>query len=629
MNLDHLNKAQREAVLATEGAVSVLAGAGSGKTRVLTHRVAHLIGKGVPASSILAITFTNKAAKEMKERVETLLTKEGFSGGSPFVSTFHALGVYILRAYGNRMGLKRQFTIYDRADSIRAIKGILEDMGVDTKELEPRSILSRIGKEKGEGKTVKDFTSKFHESFALQTTANVWEKYEALLRKEQALDFDDLISKPLMLIKEHADVREALQNTWRYVHIDEFQDTNTSQGELVHILTKNHGNIFVVGDVDQCIYTWRQAKVENLLDFEKVYPKATKIVLSENYRSTKTIVESANKVIEKNVRRHDKVATTSNPEGEPITLAIARDERGEAKYVVEKIAEHQDKGVSPNDMAVLYRTNFQSRALEEAFLNSGIPYQVLGTKFFERKEVKDALSYLRLALNSESVADLTRIMNVPARGIGKVTLLKVVEGQEVTGTSAVKVQNFFLLMERIRTHLKTHTVSDTIRFIIEESGLATQFEERNEEDKERLENLKELASLTVKFDHLAGEEGALALIEEATLLGEQDTIENEGGVKLMTVHAAKGLEFTVVCITGLEEGLFPHERDEEEDTEEERRLFYVALTRAKEKLYITFAQTRRIYGTLLSTIPSSFIHDLDQSRVVIEEADEAPSLFFD
>jgi DNA helicase-2/ATP-dependent DNA helicase PcrA len=626
MDLSGLNAAQREAVLTTNGPVSVLAGAGSGKTRVLTHRVARLIKEGVPAHAILAITFTNKAAREMRERVRSLLEKEGLGDAIPFVSTFHALGVHILRTHGHAIGVKRHFTIYDRADSMRAIKQILEEFGVDTKTTEPRAVLGRISKEKGGGKSLSDFLERGEPGYFLRTVGSAWEKYDALLRREGALDFDDLIVKPLTLMREHESVRVALQRAWEYVHVDEFQDTNVTQAALVNLLVALHRNIFVVGDEDQCIYTWRQATIENLLSFSDAYPDAKTIALSENYRSTKAIVESANQVIEKNKNRHKKTATTGNAEGEPITLAIAGDEKGEASFIAETVSTYQDQGVPLYEMAVLYRTNFQSRVLEEAFIAKSIPYQVLGTKFFERREVKDVLSYLRLAVNRDSIADLSRIINVPARGIGKTTLLKLVEGTPL-GSAQGKVDAFFSLMERIRTHLGTHCLSEVIKYIIEETGLLKLYSGKGEEEAERLENMKELATLAVKYDHHGGLEGALELIEEAALLGEQDSLQDEGGVKLMTVHAAKGLEFRVVFVTGLEEGLFPHEKEEGEDEEEERRLFYVAMTRAKEKLILSFAQTRRMYGTLYGTVPSSFIHDLDQGRVEVVEAGEGPSVY--
>lgn len=640
--LDGLDEAQKAAVLATDGPVAVIAGAGSGKTRVLTHRIAHLMALGVPGDRILAVTFTNKAAKEMRERALALIEKIGIGGGRPpMVSTFHALGVHILRAHGKHFGLPKWFTIYDRNDSLSLVKQILKDVGIDPKETEPRAILSTISKERGDDRSVREFLAQERASYFMQTVGVVWEKYDAALRKESAVDFDDLIALPLALLRENDAVRETLASSWDYLHIDEYQDTNRVQSALAEGLGRRTGNIFVVGDIDQSIYSWRGATIENLLSFEKAHSDATVILLERNYRSTKTIVEAANAIIEKNRNRKEKTSYTENEEGERITLVLADTEDEEAREIARRIRIAIESGTAPEDIAVLYRTNFQSRALEDAFLLRGIPYQVLGTRFFERKEVKDALSYLRLALVPNSSADISRVANTPARGIGKVTLLALLEGKPLSGAAAEKVAVFRAAVEACRDAVHTKSASEAVRTVLERSGLTKAYENGNEEDRERLANLKELATLAARFDHLPAPEGIASMLADATLMSDQDTLDGaKSGVRLMTVHAAKGLEFGAVFVAGMEEGLFPIEREDAEDEEEERRLFYVAVTRAHRALTLSFARVRRVYGALTVTAPSSFLKDLPDARVRVDDIGEfsrkdrvhhedEPSVFYD
>lgn len=624
--LEGLNDAQKEAVLHTNGPLLVLAGAGSGKTRVITHRIVHLVHQGVAPHNILAVTFTNKAAKEMRERASTLLhqfppSDRALLDSYPTVTTFHSLGVRLLREHHTTLGLPRHFVIYDRSDSVKAIKTALERAGYNPKQFEPRKMLSIISRAKGDAVSASDFTAEAR-SYPEQVAAAVWTHYAEILRADKALDFDDLLVKTLHLLRDHPSVRESIRQRYQYVHIDEYQDTNKVQFAIAQEIVGPLKNICVVGDIDQSIYSWRGADISNVLQFERLFPGAHTILLEENYRSTQTIIAASNQIIARNKNRVEKNVFTNNAEGEKITLYAAQQGIDEAEYIALQCKQLVSEGARPSDIAILFRTNFQSRVLEEAFLNFNVPYQVLGTKFFERKEVKDVLSFLRLALNPDTTADLSRIVNVPPRGIGKVTALKLIEGrrEDLTGATAEKVGRFDQMMQDIADHAKTEPISSTLRFIITRSGLETHFKKSGtEDDLERLENLRELVSLAVRFDDLDPEAGVEALLENAALQSDQDELGSDASdaVRLMTVHAAKGLEFPYVFITGLEEGLFPHERldDRGVDHEEERRLFYVALTRAEKKVWLTYAHLRTIFGTQRVNVPSSFLNDIDTAHV--------------
>jgi len=628
--LQTLNARQVEAVLHTEGPLLVLAGAGSGKTRVITHRIVHLIHQGVAPHNILAVTFTNKAAGEMRERVEALIktypqSERAALDSLPTVTTFHALGVRLLREFHQAVNLTRHFTIYDRSDSLRTVKTALEQANFSPKEFEPRKILSQISRAKGDAKTVASFKATA-ERYPEQVLATVWEKYEAILKTEQALDFDDLLAKTLWLLSNQPEVRSILQKRFQYIHVDEYQDTNAVQFSIAELICSEKQNLCVVGDIDQNIYSWRGADIKNVLQFERQFKNATTILLEENYRSTKTIIAASNEVIARNKNRVEKTVFTSNAEGEKISLYAAMTGVDEAEYVALTIQTLIKEGRKPSDIAILYRTNFQSRVLEEACLNFALPYQLLGTKFYERKEVKDVLSYLRLALNPNSVADLVRVINEPGRGIGKVTMLKVVEGRrsELTGATLEKVSRFDQIMSDIGDEARTKPLSETIKFIMQRTGIEVELKKQGtEDDLSRLENLRELVTLAKRYDEHDPETAVELMLETAALQSDQDELkdkEEQDAVRLMTVHSAKGLEFKVVFICGLEEGLFPHERLDEAaiDHEEERRLFYVALTRAAEKLYLTYAHMRTIYGTQRINVPSSFLNDI--STKLIETA---------
>lgn len=631
--LEGLNDPQREAVLHTEGPLMVLAGAGSGKTRVITHRIVHLIHQGVSPHNILAVTFTNKAASEMRERVTQLATQwlpsdRATLDSLPTVTTFHALGVRLLREFHEAMGLRRHFTIYDRSDSQKAVKQGIEAAGYNPKEFEPRKILSAISRAKGDAITRLHYADAAG-SFFEEVVAQVWEKYEDTLHAEQALDFDDLLAKTLRLLEDNATVRETLQQRYKYIHVDEYQDTNKVQFRIAELLTGEDQNICVVGDIDQNIYSWRGADIKNVLQFENHFAGSTTILLEENYRSTQTIIAASNDIIKKNKNRVEKTVFTNNHEGEKITLYAGMTGYDEAEYVALQTQRLITDGADPANIAVLYRTNFQSRALEEAFLNFEVPYQLLGTKFFERKEVKDILSYLRLALNPGSNADLTRVINEPARGIGKVTMLKVVAGNraELNAGATAKVKVFDDIMMDIANKAKEAKLSDTIKFIMKRSGIEDKFrEEGTEEAMERIENLRELVTLASRFDTVDPEEAVELLLENAALQSDQDELQKKdelNAVRLMTIHAAKGLEFPYVFVTGLEQGLFPHERldDGKTDNEEERRLFYVAVTRAEKKVFLTYAHMRTIFGTQKVNLPSEFLNDIDTAHIEQAEPD--------
>ncbi len=626
-HLAGLNARQREAVLSTEGPLLVLAGAGSGKTRVITHRILHLIHGGVAPENILAVTFTNKAAREMRDRVQTLVkshapTARATLDSVPTLTTFHALGVRILRDNHLALGLRRHFTIYDRSDSNKAIKRALEEAGYSPKQFEPRRILSIISRAKGNALTRLSFADAA-QSYPEEVAAEVWERYERILKDEQALDFDDLLLTTLVLLREQTPILDRYRAQFPYLHIDEYQDTNKVQYEIARALAGDRSNICAVGDVDQNIYSWRGADISNILQFERHFAGARIVLLEENYRSTQTIIAASNAIIEKNRQRIPKRVFTSNAAGEKIGIYAAYNETDEAEFVARTARDLIRAGASASGIAVLFRTNFQSRALEEAFLSADVPYQVLGVRFFERKEIKDVLSFLRLAMNRDSASDLARVVNVPPRGIGKVTLLKMIEKRTdaITGATLAKVAAFETMLAEIAAYAQSKPLPDTLRFIIKRSGLEELLKRGGDEELERLENLRELVSLATRYNNLAPEEAVERLLEDAALQSDQDELrsreEDEEAVKLMTIHAAKGLEFPYVFITGLEEGLFPHERisgdpGDRTDEEEERRLFYVALTRAEKKVFLTYANVRTIFGSQRVNIPSSFLRDIDE-----------------
>lgn len=608
---EQLNPDQYEAVHHVNGPLLVVAGAGSGKTRVLTQRIAHLINTGVHPMRILAITFTNKAASEMRERLHRLLPHA--QGGMPLATTFHALGARLLREFHAEARLPRGFVIWDRDDSIRAIKKICERL--DIGEPTPRAILSGISRRKGEGATARELAGNAG-SFRERTIAQVWQAYDEALAAEGALDFDDLLGRTLTLVRDNEAVRSKLQARWRYLTVDEYQDTNGAQDELVRLLAGAARNVCVVGDGDQNIYSWRGAQMEHLLRFEEQYPGAKVVLLEQNYRSTRTILSVANAVIKKNRNRREKNLFTENETGEPVHVYDARNDIDEAWFVAQTAAALIETGTRPGEIAVLYRENFQSRVLEEALLAHSVPYRVLGVRFFERAEVKDVLSYLRAALNPHARQDIARCAAVPPRGIGKVTLEKLFAGETLGGAAGAKVARFQENLAKIAHAVHTLPASEAVRFVVEESGLEALFKEDTERGEERSANVRELVNLAVRYDGETSPDGIERLLEEAALQSEQDSLEGHEermGLSLMTVHASKGLEFDAVFITGLEQGLFPslREGDGTRDPEEERRLFYVAVTRARKRLFLSYAHERLKYGERERTLPSEFLADID------------------
>ena len=613
-----LNDAQKQAVRTTDGPLLIIAGAGAGKTKTVVHRIGYLIASGIAPSAILAVTFTNKAAKEMRERVGALLahTPHG-TEEPPFVSTFHSLGVFLLRKFGAYQGTVSRFTILDDSDTSTLIKESLIEHGLDPKTVDPRGIKNTISRAANAFQTPEDLEQSANPNHRL--SGRVWRTYRTIKKEQKALDFDDILTQTVELLS----IKECLQwchARWSHIHIDEYQGTNEVQYRIARALASHTKNLCVVGDSDQSIYSWRGANIKNILEFEHDYPEATVVVLEENYRSTKHVLAAANEIIGKNTYRTPKHLFTNNTSGELLSVYTGYDEVDEANFVVERCIEHMDAGTPASDIAVLFRTNFQSRVLEEAFLSHSIPYQVLGVRFFERKEVKDVLSYIRAALNPDSLLDLKRIINVPARGIGKVTIAKVFAKEALTGKAATAVTAFFNTLENIRLYIDTHSVSESIKYLILESGMDAAYRE-SLDGEERLENLAELVSIATRYDHLDTMSGFEKLLEEATLMSDQDNLEAQHGVKLMTIHAAKGLEFNVVFLVGLEQGLFPSERDRGAtgaDAEEERRLMYVAVTRARQKLYLTYASMRTIYGMRDMRMPSEFLIDIPEEIVTRE-----------
>ena len=619
--IDSLNDKQKEAVLYTDGPLLIVAGAGAGKTKTITHRIIHLIHQGINPSSILAVTFTNKAAKEMRDRVMALLEDKahGLSSpihhsSAPFISTFHSLGVHIIKENAHLIGLTKHFSIIDESDAISIIKDVMRENDIDPKQHEPRKIKSIISKAKGDFITLPNYRGEVKSSMQ-SIVALVWGGYEARLKKEKGLDFDDLLLESVMILRKFPEIKNKYQERWKYIHIDEYQDTNEVQYEMTKLLVGKEENICVVGDTDQNIYSWRGANIKNMLHFEKDYPNAKIVMLEQNYRSTGNIILAANSVIEKNQYRVPKTLFTKNVDGEQIVVCEAYDEASEAGFVAEEIDELLKEN-KPEDIAILYRANFQSRVLEEAMLARQIPYQVLGVKFFERKEIKDVIAYIKSSLNKESLSDIKRIINTPTRGVGKVTLTKLFAGlfTELPLGMQIKINKFYELLENIHEYIDTHKPSEIIKYIIEKSGLENELSHGTNEEMERLENMKELVTLAIKYDSM--EDGLDKLLEDASLASDQDSLINKektGGVRLMTVHASKGLEFKYVFVTGLEQDLFPHARTGQgtkDDKEEERRLFYVALTRAEKKLFLTYASLRTIFGMKQVNNPSEFIYDI-------------------
>ena len=640
--LDGMNPQQLEAVKTTEGPLLIMAGAGSGKTRVLTHRIAYLIvEKQVYPSKILAITFTNKAAREMRDRIDALLSP-GISE-SMWVSTFHSMCVRILRRNIDRIGVSKNFTILDTADQLTAIKNVFKQLNIDTKQYDPRTVLHTISSAKNECITAEQYkaNANLHNPYE-KVVGDVYEGYEKLLRKNQSLDFDDLIMMTITLFERVPDVLEYYQNKFQYIHVDEYQDTNHSQYKLVQMLASKFKNICVVGDSDQSIYRWRGADISNILSFEKDYPNAKVILLEQNYRSTKRILNAANDVIAHNERRYPKNLVTNNPEGEKIVVYKARDERDEAQFVVKTIQELMEKEHRKlDDFAILYRTNAQSRAMEEVLVKSNLDYNIVGgTKFYDRKEIKDLLAYLRLIANNDDDLSLARIINEPKRSIGATTFekmatyaiqndqsifeaMKNVKGMGLTPRASKAVESFRELISYLSKMQEYLSVTELVEEVIEKSGYRDMLEkEKTIEAESRLENIEEFLTVTKAFEESSDDKTLVAFLTDLALISDIDSLDEtedakSGKVVLMTMHSAKGLEFPVVFIIGMEENIFPHSRSigDQAEMEEERRLAYVGITRAEERLYLTCASYRTLYGRSNSNMPSRFIKEISDEHI--------------
>ena len=634
--LTGLNKEQQQAVQHTEGPLLILAGAGSGKTKVLTVRIAHLLAQGVNPYEILAITFTNKAAKEMKSRVEGLV---GDVANRIWLSTFHSFCAKFLRfELDNFLGYNSNFTIYDTSDSQAVIKAALKALNLDDKYYPVGAMIGAISDAKNKLLFASDFRKQARD-FYQQKVADVYEYYERELRKNNALDFDDLLLVAVKLLQSNEAVLDKYSKRFRYVMIDEYQDTNHAQYLLAKLLSSYWKNIAVVGDADQSIYAWRGADIQNILDFEKDYPNCTSIKLEQNYRSTKIILDAANAVIENNEGRPKKNLWTDKTEGAKIQHFTAQSEHEEAAFIGDTIAKKHDiHGVPYGDMAILYRTNAQSRVLEEALIKRAWPYTMVGgTKFYDRKEIKDVLAYLRVLYNPFDDLSLLRIINVPKRSIGATTVAKLQDYARANGTSLFmtltqlhlvdtikgktkeKLEEFGILIFTLVAEMEDRTVLDILESILDRTGYLAQLEESTDpQDQARAENIGELLSVAKDFQDTNPTGTVEDFLEQVALVNDVDSFEQEESkVTLMTLHAAKGLEFPIVFLGGLEEGLFPHSRTlmNPEEIEEERRLAYVGITRAEKELYISNATTRTVFGRTSSYLPSRFIDEIPEELV--------------
>jgi ATP-dependent DNA helicase UvrD/PcrA len=636
-----LNPSQREAVLHVNGPLLILAGAGSGKTRVITHRMAHLIGAhGVAPWQILALTFTNKAAEEMRRRVEKLL---GASSQELWVSTFHAACARMLRRDIEQLGCySRSFVILDTADQAGLIKESLRELNISADRYAPQALAGRISRLKNQLITAEQFAAGSQNFGFEEAVRRVYQLYQKKLVEQNALDFDDLLMQTVQLFEEVPDVLRSYQQKFRYILVDEYQDTNHAQYRIIRLLAAEHRNLCVVGDDDQSIYGWRGADISNILSFERDYPDCAVVKLEENYRSTQSILKAAGEVIDKNTARTGKRLWTQREAGEKLTYLEAGDETQEAALICHMIRRLRlSVGWDYRDVAIFYRTNAQSRVIEDALRMEGIPYQMVGgLKFYERKEVKDLLAYLRMLVNPRDSVSLRRVINVPPRGIGKVTVDKIAAHAEVRdiplydalgemlatgllgGAAAGKVKQFYTLVEDIRGLATTLSVAELIRELIRRTNFLDQYGATGE-DEMRRQNIQEVITAADDFEERAPDVSLASFLDQTALIADQDTlIDDAGRVVLMTLHTSKGLEFPVVFVSGMEDGIFPHRRafEDASEMEEERRLCYVGMTRAKDRLLLTSAVRRRIYGTELYNPPSMFLQDIPPELLIAERA---------
>ena len=646
IDLNTLNESQREAVETLNGPLLILAGAGSGKTRVLTYRIAHLIDNGVYPDNILAITFTNKAAREMKERIEALV---GDKAKSIWMGTFHSICVRILRQHIDKIGYDKSFVIYDTQDQEKLIKECLKELNIDEKQNPPKSILGNIGSLKDNLIDWATFKRDNYNSFEKKNLVNIYEMYQKKLEGNNALDFDDIIMKTVQILKENDEVLSYYHRKFNYILVDEYQDTNGAQYILIKTLAEKHKNLCVVGDDDQSIYGWRGADIRNILDFEKDYENTKVIKLEQNYRCTKSILEAANCVIANNENRKNKRLWTENESGENIKFFKGNTDRDEAQFIAEKILSHVNEGNTYSEFAVLYRTNAMSRILEESLMRSGVPYKLIGgQKFYDRREVKDIIAYLRVINNPADSISLSRIVNVPKRGIGDSSvekvremanqndislysaMLDIEEAGILTKRATNSMVKFISMMNTFIMKKDDMTPSEIIKEIIDKTEYIDELKKEQEKDKvDRIQNVQEFYSAAVEFETGDEEDKSLAaFLEKIALVSDQDGIEDDSRVTLMTLHTAKGLEFPVVFIAGFEEGIFPHFRaaEDNEEMEEERRLCYVGITRAKKNLYLTCARQRLMFGRTTCNEVSSFTSEIPEN--ILEDISPIPKQSF-
>ena len=645
--LEELNDQQKEAVTTTEGPILIIAGAGSGKTRALTHRIAYLIKEvGVLPWQILGVTFTNKAAGEMKNRICQLLgitpakPWEKSAMDQPTMGTFHSICAQILRQEIHHLGYENQFVIFDDGDQLSLVKKIMKELEIDVKNFNPKAVLGAISSAKNR-LTDSDKYSIHADDFFHEHVARIYTCYQKALRKANALDFDDLLMITVQLFQAREDILIKYQERWQYIHVDEYQDTNHAQYILIKLLASAQRNVCVVGDPDQSIYSWRGADITNILNFKKDYPEAKKVLLEENYRSTQNILECANKIITKNKGRVEKKLWTANDAGDKIVIAQLESEKDEAEFILNEIKNSKRKF---RDFVVLYRTNAQSRIIEEALLRFGIPYKIIGgVKFYKRKEVKDVIAYLRLIHNPADDISLLRIINTPSRKLGARTLEivqqyayqnslplykmieRVDEIQELNDAKKQTLKKFYKLIETLRETNKEFNASHVLKDVVTESGYGEFLLDGTEEGETRMDNVRELISVSQKYDGLEQGVGLATFLEEVALVSDTDELNlQDNYITLMTLHSAKGLEYPVVFIMGMEEGIFPHSRSilDPQQLEEERRLAYVGMTRAMEKLHLTLAKNRLLYGEYQSNAPSQFIADLPKDLVDMDAFNE-------
>ncbi len=620
--LENLNEKQKEAVLTTEGPVLIIAGAGSGKTKALTHRVAYLIAGGIAPETILAVTFTNKAAEEMAMRVRTLTdNQQPTTHNSPFIGTFHAFCVRVLRQEATKLGFAKNFSIFDDDDSLSLIKEVMKELDLNPKQYPAGLISHAISSLKSELIMPDRYEGKDSSEIFPKTLYAIYDRYQKNLKRANAFDFDDLILFVVMLFRQHPEILLYWQNRFHYIHVDEYQDTNTAQYELIKLMAQKYGNIFVIGDDAQSIYGFRNADFRNMLNFEKDWPRARVIMLEENYRSTKRILDAANSVIGHNKNQKEKKLWTENNEGDYIQTITVPNERSEATFIAEEIQNCIASGKKHNDIVVMYRTNAQSRVIEELLIDRGIPYVIIGgVRFYQRKEIKDLLAYLRYALNPNDTFNLKRIINVPPRGIGNITFLKYLNQSAVSlkEKDATKTKKFEEECAEIKKALHELPASHAISFLIKKIGYEQYLLDASANAENWVENIKELTGLAKRYDRFPSPAGIEKMLEDIALFSEQDERPApKQSVRLMTLHSAKGLEFPIVFIAGLEEGIFPHAKSmfSPADLEEERRLCYVGITRAKEKLYLLRSRRRSVFGDTQANSASRFLNEIPKQLI--------------